>query len=124
MSHLKTLAPVVFVSVFSSACVTPQPSARTIEVEFGKAGVIAIPHSGDSRSREMAAKMMAENCGAKKATVFKESEAITGQLYYDDPLWYGGGAYRRGRSHTSMMFAPFPPVVKNSTEWHLHYRCE
>lgn len=109
---LPTLLPLCF-----SACVTPRAQTRLVEVEFGKGGVIAIPHQNDSLSRNEAMAVMAKNCEPKKAVVFKESEAVVGRHTLDtDPFYY---TYRRNPHLWTMQ-----STVMDVVEWRLHYRCE
>ncbi len=89
---------------------------RTVKVQPGEGGEIAVFPQNDLEARGKAQTLMADNCRPKKFKIVEEGEVVTGQSTQQqaqvNPNKYTGGATASGSTYTT-----------NTTEWRIKYRC-
>ncbi len=93
-------------------------TARLVETQPGKGGVVAIKPTGSSDAREKAKGIMQETCGGKKVEIVAEGEHVIGQFSKtsssesESKGLFGPALTGNSSSHTTQ-----------ETEWRITFQC-
>ncbi|MGZ3699775.1 MAG: hypothetical protein ACXWP5_16775 [Bdellovibrionota bacterium] len=119
MSLIKNFSRIV-VGFAALSIIIGCATARTVSVQPGKGGVVAVNPPQDPEARQKAEMIMGQTCNGKKWEIVEEGETVIGQSTRGDT----GTSYNNNRN-APILFSSTSSSSEtvNKTEWRINYKC-